>query len=178
MNHRGTQIFVYSNHSAIDSPTPIIVEAPNAGLLSLYHEIFEQFASAYNIEGAFWESENSDNLFLCVPPESYCQIEKDAMIMPRFREPVVRVSLCSENVPPALKKVMEKWYIQSRKNGDHGPCVLGAGISCRFEGTKYFIAACSPWQGATSWEHGLNKIINQLRAIGATDISYDPGRAD
>lgn len=82
------------------------------------------------------------------------------------------------HAPHELHTIMEKWFELSRQTGDHGSCVLGAGFRFVWNGLRYFMLACSPWQGSISWEEHIDEIRGDLERIGCTDISYDWGRMD
>lgn len=82
------------------------------------------------------------------------------------------------DTPPELAALMEAWYQLSAGTGDKGSCVIGAGLTFDYKGTRYFMSACSPYQGSLSWEEPMTFVKNILTAIGATNIKYDPGHMD
>ena len=73
---------------------------------------------------------------------------------------------------------MNRWYTLSTFAGDGGSCVLGAGLEFEWRGNKYFMSACSPYQGSLSWEEPLDEIKQMLADIGAEKIYYNCGRMD
>ena len=77
-----------------------------------------------------------------------------------------------------LAKIMDIWYDLSKKEGNKGSCVLGAGFNFEWQDEKYFMHACSPWQGSISWEAHKDVIHKMLEDIGATNIRYDWGNMD
>ena len=81
-------------------------------------------------------------------------------------------------VPDEIRKVMDFWDEQTLRNGDKGTCVMGAGIYFYVNGQDYFMPSCPGVQGSVSWEIGLERVIDQLRDIGAEKIWYDPGQMD
>lgn len=154
--------------------TPMIIRSCD----SLYHlEDFDSTIEKYGVKDAFWESADSNTLFVYIPDEYLCQFETCALIVPEPKEERVRIHF-GDDVPSELQNIMDYWYEQSRQNGDKGSCVFGAGIGFTYAGCRYFMCACSPWQGALSWEIGINNVEQMLRDIGATDVTYDPGRSD
>ena len=85
---------------------------------------------------------------------------------------------CELNNLPVIKAIADFWFILSRDYGDKGSCVLGAGFTFKYEGKKYRLAACSPYQGSLSWEHDKDLIHECLELIGCTDIRYNWGNMD
>lgn len=83
-----------------------------------------------------------------------------------------------EDNPPELQKIMDAWYEESKKVGDVGSCVVGAGFNFTWNETKYFMSACSPWQGSCSWEKHVPMVQTMLELIGATDVVYKWGILD
>lgn len=82
------------------------------------------------------------------------------------------------NNPPELQKIMDIWYDLSSRVGDEGGCVLGAGFKFKWQGKKYFMCACSPYQGSISWETHKDTIKVLLEDIGAENIYYEWGNLD
>lgn len=74
--------------------------------------------------------------------------------------------------------IMREWYNRSKKTGDIGSCVLGAGMKFNYNGTEYFMNPCSPWQGSCSWEAHTDWVKKELEKIGCTDVYYDCGHLD
>lgn len=82
------------------------------------------------------------------------------------------------STPSELQNIMDIWYDLSKKEGDKGSCVLGAGFNFEWQDDDYFMPACSPWQGSISWEAHKDTIEKMLEDIGATEIYYNWGRMD
>lgn len=82
------------------------------------------------------------------------------------------------DAPNDLDFIMTKWYELSRTAGNSGGCVIGAGFKFRYKGAKYFMSACSPWQGSDSWESCKDIIEEMLKDVGVTDIHYCWGTLD
>lgn len=82
------------------------------------------------------------------------------------------------NNPSELQNIMNTWYELSKQTGDQGCCVLGAGFKFEWQGNKYFMSACSPWQGNLSWEEHIDTIKKMLENIDATNIYYNWGNMD
>lgn len=82
------------------------------------------------------------------------------------------------NAPQELQNIMDWWYKKSEETGDIGSCVIGAGFNFKWNGNKYFMSACSPWQGSISWEQHADDVKEMLKQIGATEIYYNWGRMD
>ena len=80
--------------------------------------------------------------------------------------------------PTELQNIMEIWFDLSKKEGDIGSCVLGAGFKFKWNGDEYFMSACSPWQGSCSWEVHKDVVHKMLEDVGATEICYNWGRMD
>ena len=80
--------------------------------------------------------------------------------------------------PTELQNIMEIWFDLSKKEGEGGSCVLGAGFEFEWKGEKYFMPAQSPWQGSLSWEEHKDVIHKMLEDVGATEIYYNWGRMD
>lgn len=91
---------------------------------------------------------------------------------------VVRNGAEQPEIPDKLRSIAKEWYELSRKTGDKGPCVVGAGFSFSYNGKSYFMTAQSPWQGCVSWEEHTGLIRGRLESAGASDIAYDDGKMD
>lgn len=77
-----------------------------------------------------------------------------------------------------LATIMEVWFRLSSANGNAGSCVLGAGFEFEYKDEKYFMHACSPYQGSLSWEADKDLIEAMLKGTGATNIHYHWGSMD
>lgn len=132
-------------------------------------KIFEKY-------GVYWELGNAWNLST-YPIDDDMEIEFTPYSAPDER---VRLNLWSskENIPSALRNVMEIWWELSKAVGDKGSCVIGAGFYFTWNKVDYFMPACSPYQGSISWETHKDKIQKILEDIGATSIRYSWGIMD
>lgn len=129
----------------------------------------------FNKYGCYYEYGNYWNLTLSPIEMEYSDIE----YTPYEKEPEPEyIFRHSEDAPPELQNIMMAWYELSKKEGDIGSCVIGAGFKFSYKGKKYFMCSCSPWQGSISWERHKDTIEEMLNNIGATDIIYDWGRMD
>ena len=135
-----------------------------------FMKIFEQY-------GLYYELGNSWNLTCCLIDDGteveYTYYEKPKETIRLYRQPYGDFSNPSE-----LQKIMDIWYDLSKKEGDRGSCVLGAGFKFEWNGDSYFMPAQSPWQGSLSWEAHKYVIHKMLKDIGATEIYYNWGRMD
>lgn len=82
------------------------------------------------------------------------------------------------NCLPELKLIMKEWYDKSKTTGDSGGCVLGAGFEFEYKGDKYYMSACSPWQGEGSWTPHVSWVKQNLEFLGAINIQWHCGRLD
>ena len=83
-----------------------------------------------------------------------------------------------ENAPLAIQPIMKEWYGRSKATGDIGCCVLCAGFTFQYQSKKYHLSPCSPWQGECSWTPHIEWVEEELKKIGATDISWHYGSMD
>lgn len=150
---------------------------------ALYHElngytngsVTKKFDKLLEEYGLYYELGHAWNLTVYPIDGKYDEIEYTAY----EKEPEPKfIHMNSEDVPAELKNIMLAWYELSKKVGDKGSCVIGAGYSFKYFGCPYFMSACSPYQGSLSWESCLEPVKNMLVNIGATDIRYDYGRLD
>lgn len=79
---------------------------------------------------------------------------------------------------PALKSISDMWREFSKKVGDIGSCVLGAGFSFEYEGNLFFLPPHSCYQGSISWETDKDEIKQMLQLIGCGNIQYHWGNLD
>lgn len=136
------------------------------GAPALY-KLFEEY-------GFYWELGNAWNLS-AYPNDDDMEIEG----VQYEKEPKpVYISLQQENNPAPLQKIMEWWYKASEKEGDVGSSVIGAGFVFTYEGVRYFMSACSPYQGSISWERHIDTVRTMLELAGAENIHYDYGSMD
>jgi hypothetical protein len=135
----------------------------------------EQFRELFEKYGLYFELGNSWNLSVYLIDDN---IEVEYTY---YNEPQPITDLyyfARSNYPHELTTIMDVWYKLSSYEGDKGSCVIGAGFSFEWRDTKYFMNACSPWQGSISWESHTDIIRALLTGIGATNISYNWGNMD
>lgn len=136
--------------------------------------IYEKFMKIFEKCGLYFELGNAWNLSCYLINDdteveyTYYEEPKETIYLNRFN---------SSN-PNKLQYIMELWYNLSKKEGEGGSCVLGAGFKFKWNGDSYFMPAQSPWQGSCSWEVDKDVIHKMLENIGATEIYYNWGRMD
>ena len=134
---------------------------------------FEKILKKYDV---YYEQGNAWNLSVYPIHDDYENIEYTPYkVKP---EPMYLSYWMTDNIDPQLRRIMNLWYELSKKVGDKGSCVVGAGFNFTYNGSEYFMTSCSPWQGSLSWEEYKDIIQNELEFIGATNIRYDWGRMD
>jgi hypothetical protein len=133
----------------------------------------EEFNKIFERHGLYFELGNAWNL--SVYPIDDMEIEYT-----KYEQPKETIQLYRWNrmAPSELQSIMDEWFVQSSMVGDKGSCVLGAGFAFKWRGEKYFMEACSPYQGSISWETPKDKIQKMLEDIGATEIYYKWGNMD
>ena len=124
--------------------------------------------------GVYYELGNAWNL--SVYPEND-DMEIDGVIYEEEPEPIY-VYRHNDDNPAELQKIMDWWYKESEKTGDIGSCVIGARFEFDWKGDKYYMSACSPWQGNISWEKHIDTVKLMLELIGATNVWFNYGRLD
>lgn len=164
--------FQYVNRNHIISMSfegPLYDSINNSGYrLQGLQKIFAKY-------GVYWELGNSWNLS-AYPIDDDMEIE-----FTPYGEPKKKFYLNpwdDTNNPIELQDIMDKWYLLSKQEGEGGSCVLGAGFDFTWDGTDYFMPACSPWQGSLSWEAHVDSVNKMLADIGATNIIYNWGNMD
>ena len=132
-----------------------------------FEKIFERY-------GLYYELGNAWNL-TCYTISGDTEVEYTY-----YKKPKKEIYLYSGNFlnPRELQNIMDIWYDLSKKEGEGGSCVLGAGFKFKWSGDSYFMPAQSPWQGSLSWEAHKDIIHKMLEDVGATEIYYDWGRMD
>lgn len=149
------------------------------GLYSLLNyrggKLETEFENLFNKYGLYYELGEAWNL-TCYPIDDELEIEYTIYEKPQPTTHLYRHEV--SNNPPELQKIMDIWYDLSSKVGDEGSCVLGAGFKFKWQGKKYFMLACSPYQGSISWEKHKDTVKVLLEDIGAENIQYDWGRMD
>lgn len=131
-----------------------------------FMEIFEKY-------GLYYELGNAWNLTCCLIDDA----EVEYTYYERPKE-AVRLYRDDFSTPSELQNIMDIWYDLSKKEGDKGSCVLGAGFGFEWKGEKYFMPAQSPWQGSLSWEAHKDVVQKMLEDISATEIYYKWGIMD
>ena len=136
--------------------------------------IMDKFMKIFEKYGLYYELGNAWNLS-CYLINDGTEVEYTY-----YEKPKKEIYLHSGDSlnPRELQNVMDVWYDLSKKEGDKGSCVLGAGFEFEWQNNKYFMPAQSPWQGSISWEEHKDVIHKMLEDIGATEIYYDWGRMD
>ena len=133
----------------------------------------DKFMGIFEKYGLYYELGNSWNLTCCLIDNA----EVEYTYYERPKE-AIRLYRGDFSTPSELQKIMDIWYDLSKKEGDKGSCVLGAGFKFKWNGDSYFMPAQSPWQGSLSWEAHKDVIHKMLEDIGATEISYSWGMMD
>ena len=133
----------------------------------MFRELFEK-------HGLYFELGNAWNLS-AYPNDDDMEIEYTEYSRPK---PEIHIYRHRFDNPSELQTIMDVWYELSKATGEGGSCVLGAGFSFEWRGDKYFMSACSPWQGSLSFEAHIETIKTMLVKIGATSIRYNWGNMD
>ena len=139
-------------------------------MMDKFEKIFERY-------GLYYELGNAWNLS-CYTISGDTEVEYTY-----YEKPKETIRLYSQpygdfSNPSELQKIMDIWYDLSKKEGEGGSCVLGAGFKFEWNGDSYFMPAQSPWQGSCSWEEHKDVIHNMLEDGGATKIYSDWGIMD
>ena len=133
----------------------------------------DKFMKILEKYGLYYELGNSWNLTCCLIDD----VEVEYTYYERPKE-MIRLYRGDFSTPSELQNIMDIWYDLSKKEGDKGSCVLGAGFGFEWKGEKYFMPAQSPWQGSLSWEAHKDVVQKMLEDISATDIYYKWGIMD
>lgn len=136
----------------------------------------EQFIAIFDRHGLYYELGNSWNL------SAYLSDDDIEVEYTKYERPKEIIELYHHNRmmsnPPKLQMIMDKWFELSSEVGEKGSCVVGAGFEFEWQGDKYFMSACSPYQGSLSWEEHIDTVREMLENVGATEIYYHWGRMD
>ena len=137
-------------------------------------KIMDKFMKIFEKYGLYYELGNAWNLTCCLI-DSNTEVEYT-----HYEKPRETIYLHNDNFlnPSELQNIMDIWFDLSKKEGEGGSCVLGAGFKFEWKGESYFMPAQSPWQGSLSWEEHKDVIHKMLEDVGATEIYYDWGRMD
>ena len=147
-----------------------VLNYSGGSMMDKFEKIFERY-------GLYYELGNAWNLS-CYTISGDTEVEYTY-----YEKPKETIRLYSQpygdfSNPSELQKIMDIWYDLSKKEGDNGSCVLGAGFKFEWNGDSYFMPAQSPWQGSCSWEAHKDVVHKMLEDIGATEIYYNWGRMD
>lgn len=164
----------YFEYAAYDH---ILSMSFEGGLYSVLNYSFghreEEFDNIFDKYGLYYELGNSWNLSV-YPIDDNMEIEYT-----KYERPKETIVLHQgDYIPSQLKNIMDIWWELSKRTGDKGSCVLGAGFNFEWNGDKYFMPAQSPYQGSISWEEHIDVVKQTLENLGATEIYYDWGRMD
>lgn len=135
----------------------------------------EKFRAIFEKYGLYFELGNAWNL------TAYTCDDNTEVEYTYYNKPIPVIDLyyhSKDTYPKVLANIMETWYRLAQARGDQGSCVIGAGFEFSYNDKKYFMNACSPWQGSMSWEHDKDIIHDLLSSIGAIDIHYNWGNMD
>ena len=133
----------------------------------------DKFMKILEKYGLYYELGNSWNLTCCLIDD----VEVEYTYYERPKE-MIRLYRGDFSTPSELQNIMDIWYDLSKKEGEGGSCVLGAGFKFELNGDSYFMPAQSPWQGSLSWEEHKDVVHKMLEDVGATEIYYNWGRMD
>ena len=134
----------------------------------------DKFMKIFEKYGLYYELGNAWNL-TCYLINDDTEVEYTYYKRPKE---TIRLYNSDPSNPTELQNIMNIWYDLSKKEGDKGSCVLGAGFEFEWQNDKYFMPACSPWQGSISWETHKDVVHKMLEDIGATKIYYKWGIID
>jgi hypothetical protein len=164
----------YFEYCAYDHILSMSFEGPLHDVLNYtFGRKEEEFSAIFNKWGLYYEFGNSWNLSIC-PIDYNAEVEYTKYEQPKRTIYLYR----GNNNPFELQTIMDEWFVLSELVGDEGSCVLGAGFDFEWQGNKYFMPACSPYQGSISWETHKDRVQRALEDIGATNIYYRWGNMD
>lgn len=164
----------YFDYCAYDHILSMSFEGPLYDVLNYtFGRKEEKFRAIFEKYGLYYELGNAWNLTAYLIDDDV-EVEYTKYEQPKRTIYVYRGS----ESPFELKVIMDAWYELSTKVGDVGSCVIGAGFEFEWQDNKYFMPACSPYQGSISWETNKDDIQKALENIGATNISYKWGNMD
>ena len=133
----------------------------------------EEFRAIFERYGLYYELGNAWNL------SAYLSDDDIEVEYTKYARPKETIRLYFRDYNPyELQVIMDRWYSLSRKVGEKGSCVVGAGFEFEWQDNKYFMPACSPHHGSISWETPKDTIKEMLENIGATNIYYNWGHMD
>ena len=164
----------YFEYCAYDHILSMSFEGPLYDILNYtFGRKEEEFSAIFDKWGLYYEFGNAWNL------SAYLINDDIEVEYTKYEQPKRTIYLYrGTDNPYELQVIMDTWYELSKEVGDKGSCVLGAGFEFEWQGDKYFMSACSPWQGSISWETNKDDIQKALENIGATNIYYRWGNMD
>ena len=136
----------------------------------------EELCAIFEKYGVYYEQGNGWNLTVYPNTWDYTDIE----YTPYEREPdPINIYWHTEDgVPAELIAIAHKWNkLSATTQHLGGSCVIGDGFEFRYNGTRYKMTS-PPYQGSCIYEHWIDTIKQELKAIGATEIYYIYGRMD
>ena len=141
-----------------------------------YHggRIVGQFDKIFEKYGLYYELGDSWNLTAYVSRDMEVEYTY-------YQEPPQTIYLHyhrRSDVSAELENIMVAWYELSKQTGDIGGCTIGDGFEFEYDGNRYFMSPCSPYQGSISYETHTDTIRAMLENIGATSIHYNYGHLD
>ena len=165
----------YFEWAAYDHILSMSFEGPLYDVLNYtYGKNEEVFRSIFERRGLYYEFSNMWNL------TAYLSDDDIEVEYTKYERPKETIYLykSNDNIPFELQNIMDMWYFLSSQTNQLGSCVIGAGFEFEWDGDKYFMPACSPYQSSISWETHKDEIEKMLEEIGATNIYYNWGRMD
>lgn len=164
----------YFEYAAYDHILSMSFEGPLYDVLNYtFGKMEEKFLNIFHKYGLYYELGNAWNL------SAYLSNDDVEVEYTNYDRPKRTAYLYRGNDNPSeLQVIIDTWYQLSKEVGDKGSCVLGAGFEFEWKGDKYFMPACSPYQGSISWEKPKDKIQKMLEEAGATNIHYKWGNMD
>ena len=164
----------YFDYCAYDHILSMGFEGPLYDVLNYtFGKKEEAFRSIFERRGLYYEFGNSWNLSV------YLSDDDIEVEYTKYERPKETIHLYRHGSNPyELQLIMDAWYEASKEVGDKGSCVIGAGFEFEWKDDKYFMSACSPYQGSISWEMSKDIVERALEKIGATEIYYKWGHMD
>lgn len=148
---------------------------------ALYHAInysggrvVNQLDKIFDKYGLYYELGNAWNL-TAYPLKD---MEVEYTVYDKPKETIHIYYHCRDEVSSELENIMVAWYELSKQTGDIGSCTIGDGFEFEYNGDKYFMSPCSPYQGSISYETHTDTVREMLKNIGAINIRYNYGYLD
>lgn len=166
----------YFEYCAYDHILSMSFEGPLYDVLNYtFGKMEEKFRAIFDKYGLYYEFGNAWNL------SAYLSDDDIEVEYTKYEQPKRTIYLYRgdrEENPSELQTIMDGWYELSKEVGNKGSCVLGAGFEFEWSDNKYFMPACSPYQGSISWETHKDGVQRALENIGAVNIYYKWGNMD